>query len=253
MAKGFEIQMPLIARLRNERKIKVETLEASGRWFKANYKITPATSVTVNTDLPGSDRKTVWFNSRFYRANLLWENSTLRFRDIHLFDEKLPSVYETQQATDNECTFFTLPVVDGYLWSNAKLLAGLRFKVMVDGKEVALEGNAPAIISPAAGKLHISWPLKNIPGKLLIDLDERGIAMKINSQKAVNWFLDLSAAEGVKLPFVKVGPQRVDCKFEGLNYTLRASKGSFLTSGGGGVFKITSENNSLNLNFTGAE
>src|SRR6185312_10703508 len=43
MAKGFELQMPLIARLRDEHKITVETLAASGEWFKAHYNYTPKT------------------------------------------------------------------------------------------------------------------------------------------------------------------------------------------------------------------
>ena len=140
MSKGFEIQMPLIAQLRNEKKIRVETLAASGQWFKDRYKTTPATSVTVNRDLGESNRKTVWFNSRFYRANLIWEDGTLRFRDIHLFDENLPSDYLTKRVDSNECAFFTLPVVDGYLWSSRGKLAGLRLKARVDGKETLVTG-----------------------------------------------------------------------------------------------------------------
>ncbi|XHR96667.1 hypothetical protein ACFJIV_08415 [Mucilaginibacter sp. UC70_90] len=92
MAKGFEIQMPLIARLRDERKIRVETMETSGRWFKKQYKVTPATSFTVSHDLGESDLKTVWFNSRFYRINLLWKKVTYAFatfiflmKAFHLF------------------------------------------------------------------------------------------------------------------------------------------------------------------------
>ena len=64
MKKGFEIQMPLIAKLRDEKRLNVETLAASGEWFKKQYKLTPATSVTVNDDLGDSNEKTVWFNSR---------------------------------------------------------------------------------------------------------------------------------------------------------------------------------------------
>src|SRR5690606_24424611 len=111
--KGLSIQFPLIAKLRDEKKLRVETLEQSGRWFKEKYKVTPATSMTVNEDIEGSDLKTVWFNSRYFRANLLWENESLRFRDIHMFNEKFPSIYEKQRATKNEVMFFTLPVVDG--------------------------------------------------------------------------------------------------------------------------------------------
>jgi len=68
MAKGFGIQLPLIAKLRAQKKIRVETLAESGRWFREHYRVTPATAVTVNEDLAGGDRRTVWYDSRFYRA-----------------------------------------------------------------------------------------------------------------------------------------------------------------------------------------
>lgn len=249
MAKGLEIQMPLIARLRDERKIKVETLAASGLWFKTHYKITPATSVTVNNDIEGSDRKTVWFNSRFYRANLLWEKGTLRFRDIHLFDEKFPSVYEKEKATSNECSFFTLPVVDGYLWSNAKQMAGLQFKAIVDGKEIILTGEDPIITNPVAGKLHIIWPLKSGYGKLVIAMDEREMKINIDGGKPLHWFLDLTVADNAKLPFTKIDTRGVQCNFEGMNYTIKASKGSF---GKSSVFKALPEGNTLILNLANA-
>ncbi len=60
MSKGFEIQLPLIERLRDEKKIKVETLAESGEWFRKNYSVTPATSVTINEDTKGSNLKTIW-------------------------------------------------------------------------------------------------------------------------------------------------------------------------------------------------
>src|SRR6185437_2737072 len=157
MKEGLQLQFPLIEKLRDEKKIRVETLAESGKWFKENFKVTPATSVTVNSDLPGGKDKTVWFDSRFYRANLLWENGALRIRDIHLFNERFPSVYEKHVATSNECSFFTLPVVDGYLWSNKQQTAGLRLKAIIDGKETVLQGGDPEIKSDGNGKLHVSW------------------------------------------------------------------------------------------------
>ena len=63
MAKGFELQMPLMARLRDEHKIRVETLEQSGRWFKKTYRVTPATSFTVDKDIASSDLNTVWIST----------------------------------------------------------------------------------------------------------------------------------------------------------------------------------------------
>ncbi len=108
MEKGFKIQMPLIAGLRDENKLTVETLAESGKWFRKNFKVTPATSVTVNNDLNNNNVKTIWFDSRFYRMNLLWENGTLRFRDIHLFNENLASSYLTQKSTSTKSSLFIL-------------------------------------------------------------------------------------------------------------------------------------------------
>ncbi|MEP6684074.1 MAG: hypothetical protein ABJA35_12475, partial [Parafilimonas sp.] len=124
MQHGFEIQMPLIAQLRDEHKIVVETLGESGKWFSEHYKLTPPTAVTINKDLGESNKKTVWYDSRFYRINFLWEDDGLRIRDIHLFNENFPSVYETKPVTENECKFFTLPFIDGYIWSDSNTFAG---------------------------------------------------------------------------------------------------------------------------------
>jgi hypothetical protein len=239
MSRGFEIQLPLIARLRDENKIKVETLAASGQWFRDHYKITPATSVTVNEDMKGSNRKTVWFNSRFYRINLLWENGTLRFRDIHLFNENFPSVYTKNRATSNECSFFTLPFIDGYRWSSKEKIAGLRFKALADGKEILLEGGDPTVQDSIPGKLHISWPLKSFEGTLIMDIDERQIKMKLTGAKSINWFLDLSTASTAALPFTKI------------NYPVTATAGSFSAPGDGNVFRITPAANIVILNLTG--
>lgn len=249
MAKGFELQMPLIARLRDEHKVIVETLAASGAWFKAHYKVTPATSVTINNDIGDSDRKTVWFDSRFYRANLLWENGNLRIRDIHLFNEKFPSIYEKHKATSNECSFFTLPVIDGYLWSSAQQMAGMRLKAIIDGKETLLQGGEPGIKNAGNGKLHISWPLTTTEGTVSISMDELGITVEINSKQNIDWFMDLSVADKVSLPFKKISRQRIECNFQGMNYQLTASKGYFEKSDSGKVFRILPGKNVVVLSF----
>ncbi|MGC4034960.1 MAG: hypothetical protein QM764_03290 [Chitinophagaceae bacterium] len=250
MKKGFEIQMPLIAKLRDEKKIKVETLAASGKWFREHYKTTPATSVTVNQDMEGGDRKTVWFNSRFYRTNLLWEKGTMRFRDIHLFNENFPSAYTLGKATSNECTFFTLPFVDGYIWSDTSKLAGLRVKAMVNGKEELLEGSDPVVSDAIPDKLSILWPLTTIDGKMEITMDEKQMQIKIISKEKIDWFLDMTTAENKVLPFRKINSHTVDCEFEKMNYSVTTSKGSFRKSDGS-IFRIAPENNVLLLNLAG--
>jgi hypothetical protein len=251
MSKGLEIQLPLIARLRDENKLSVKTLGASGKWFREHYKVTPPTAVTVTQGLKGDDRKTVWFDSRFYRINLLWEDGTLRFRDIHLFNENLPSVYETQKAESNECAFLTLPFVDGYLWSKPGILAGLRFKVMLDGREVLLQGGDPIVSDATPGKLQIIWPLKSFEGTLWLDIDERQVKIQMTTKRQVAWWLDLTTAPDSPLPFAQVSPDRVDCRFEGMDYRVLAITGSFSKPTEGSVLRIAPKANSLTLDLSG--
>lgn len=248
MKKGFEIQLPLIAGLRNQNKIRVETLAESGKWFREKYTITPATSVTVNNDLGNSNRKTVWFNSRFYRINLLWEDSTLRFRDIHMFNESIPSVYLNKKVESNECRFFTLPLVDGYLWSTADKMAGLRFKAVVNGEEILLKGNDPIIKSEENGKLNISWPLNNVAGKLAMEIDEQKISIKIVDNDQLNWYLDLSTAKNNELPFQTIHPQKIDCQFDGMNYSVNLEKGRFSKPNDETEFRISAQKGFVLIN-----
>jgi hypothetical protein len=247
MAKGFELQMPLIASLRNQHKIKVETLGQSGAWFRKTYPLTPATSVTITHDIKGSNQQTVWFDSRYYRANLLWENNTLKFRDIHLFNENLKSVYETKPATSNECTFFTLPMVDGYVWSKGGKVAGLKLKAMKDGKEIALEGGKAAVDDHIPGKLNISWPLTSFDATLHIQLDDRHITITMKGHDHFDWYLDLETGTPTKLPFTEIKPSTINARFEGMDYKLTAQKGAFSQPANGAAFRITPAANAIIL------
>ncbi len=251
MAKGFEIQMPLIARLRDEHKIRVETMETSGRWFRKTYPTTPATSFSVTKDLPGSDRKTIWYDSRFYRINLLWEKGKLRIRDIHLFNENLASVYEKQAATSNECKFFTLPFVDGYIWSGTNQVAGLRLKAMIGGKETELEGGDPQFTKTGSSTMHISWPLYTIKGRFYIELSDKTVRMQLISDKDIHWFFDLNTTETAQLPFTQLQPQSLGCSFGGMKYLVRTREGSFSKPANGSVIRINPESNRILLDLAG--
>lgn len=243
MEKGYLIQMPLIARLRDENKVTVETLGESGKWFSDNYKTTPATSWTVNRDIDTGNLKTAWFNCRYYRANLLWENHHLRIRDIHLFDEDFPAFTTTGVLTTTYCEFFTLPFVDGYRWSTKDFVAGLRFKSIIGGKETLLDGNDPVFSEKGPGILQISWPLTNLRGTFVIKLDEKGISMELEGNN--DWYLELGSAESAELPFKSISEKRVDCTFNGLDYHISALSGKFSKTGT--AFKVIPENGKISF------
>ena len=253
MEHGFALQLPLIAQLSNQKKVRVETLAASGRWFKQHYTVTPATSVTVNKDIEGSNRKTVWFNSRFFRINLLWEDGGLRIRDMHLFAEEFPSVYTKGKATSNECSFFTLPFIDGYAWSKPGLWAGMRFKANVGGTDILLQGGDPVVNDAEPGNLHISWPITTVKDTLRMVIDEGKVSMQLDGPMKLDWFLELSTADSARLPFQRIAEKAVTANFEGMEYTVKAMAGKFVAAAAPAVFRIAPTDSRIELSLTGAK
>lgn len=247
MAKGLGLQFPLIARLRDEGRLQVQTLAESGRWFSQKYPVTPATTFTVTKDLPGSNQQTIWFDSRFYRINLLWENGTLRIRDWHLFDERLPSTYETKPATSNECSFFTLPLVDGYLWSRKDTLAGLRAMAIIDGKEVPLEGG-PASFQPVGDSIMvICWPLITAQGTLIITLKEDRLEISWPNAPAFPWFFELRTAGGATLPFDHINSHSLEARSGKTKYRVTTTTGFFTGPVNGAAWRVHPQENTIGL------
>ena len=121
------MQTELLDSLQKMGKIRIQTLAESGRWFKENFRQTPATAVVALDDYRPGGRKTVWYDSRFYRANMLWQDGTGYVRDIHLFDENVESGYLREPAASSRCVYATLPLVDGHLWSAPGCRAGMFF------------------------------------------------------------------------------------------------------------------------------
>ena len=134
MREGLEMQVPMLDSMAQSGLIRLETLGESGRWFKQQFPLTPSTAFSVLRDLNDGKNQTVWFNSRYYRANLLWGDHSFRVRDIHLFDERFESPYLEHPGTGNQFFYETLPLVDGFVWSDTTHLAGLRL-VQLDGDQ----------------------------------------------------------------------------------------------------------------------
>ena len=191
MARGYQIQMKILDELVRTGKIILQTLGETGKWFKENYQVTPPTAVVVLKDHSEKDLKTVWFNSRFYRANLLWEQGTLRFRDIHLFDENLVSGYFKKPGTSSQCLYYTLPLVDGFYWSSVRTIAGLRFKHN-EGKE--LKGDNPVIDDGQEGELSASWLTNSPAGEISIRFNENSMIISAAGRLKNNWYLELNTA-----------------------------------------------------------
>jgi len=269
---GFEIQMPLLEKYQNDKQIRVQTLSETGKWFKKEYSVTPATAMSALTDFRTDNKKTVWFNSRFYRANLLWTGSSFRIRDIHLFNENDKSDYLELPDTSRVVVFTTLPFVDGCLWSSEEHLAGLRLMYKnADGNIVEAACSAPEVLT-AGKKLSVRWKLDGTTTAFTMSFDED--QLKISCKDKVEWFMEMTALPSVQLPYTEITEKRIDARKTDFrfsvsqnestkynfvktvaypfNYAVECTTGRFVDTrnlGNGSVFKIEPDNQEIQLNF----
>jgi hypothetical protein len=227
MRKGLEIQIPLLDSLYEQGKIRVETLETSGRWFREKYPLTPPTAVTALTDCRNQGNKTAWYNSRFYRVNLMWEGSSFRFRDIHLFDERMESDYLAKAGESTQCIYTTLPVVDGFMWSTHNEITGLR---IIDKNGNVLTTGAPEVSKLPDNVLKVTFTETSGRKFDLIFYEERfEVTGSDNS-----WALELKTAqqEIAMLPFLSVEDRQIKAAYHGFEYSVVCTKGSFVKADG---------------------
>lgn len=237
MEKGFVYQTACLETLLEEGKVRIETLAQTGRWFRKHYPVTPPSSVITTEDFPGNDRKSMWFNSRNYRVNLLWEGKSLKIRDFHVFDERLRSEYLDRPDTLPVFHYETLPLVDGCLWSRAEKLAGL-YLIAPD-----FEGGDPEFISDGVEQ-KVIWSAAEGKGRFILSFTEDGL--RIESKDIVGpWYLDLSSVPEAVLPFTEITENFIHARYLGMDYGMKLVKGSAEDkrhNGSGTVFRLVPEN-----------
>lgn len=255
MSKGLEMQIPILDSLRKENKIRVETLGESGAWFKECFKVTPATAVTTLTDVRGEGNKTVWFNSRYYRTNLLWEKGTFRFRDIHLFDESYKSAYLEKPGDGNQFLFYTLPVVDGFMWSEGLDRAGLRIvRLDKDGDKEELTLDHPVVTEIGKDTLVVSAEDSKGHAFKITFYETRFEVAALSKEADFSWALELKAAAGKELPFTVIEDKAVNASFDGFNYVITCEKGHIRKpeSGSDYVFRMFPSDQEIVIDCTNA-
>ena len=226
MKDGLEMQMPIIHRLASQGLFRVETLSQSGRWFRERFPLTPPTAVTVDDDYLADGRSAVWYDSRFYRIGLLWEESGFVIRDIHLFDESIESPYLRKAGTTTYCEYITPPVVDGFIWSTSDERAGLRVvELMEDGSTRTVPVTSHSCRQSGPGELSVSCETPYGPLELL--LAEEGFSAFFKPSPKVRWAFEFSAAKDAPLPFTKIEERSISAVHRGYGYSIRLKKGAF--------------------------
>lgn len=231
MKDGLEMQIPIIDSLQRTQKVQVLTLAETGKWFKEKFSTTPATAVTVLNDIRNENNKTVWFNSRYYRANLLWKNQDFSFRDIHLFDERFKSQYVDKPGESSQFFFYTLPMVDGYMWSTPEDRAGMQIvQHSASGEKKVVRLNPPTITEPDIKTLVVTCTdVENHSFKMTFTESDFEITCDTND-KDFRWSLNLHTASS-ELPFKEIEGQNIMAEFQGFKYVIRCLDGKPEISG----------------------
>ncbi|HOW72070.1 MAG TPA: hypothetical protein PKY77_15830 [Phycisphaerae bacterium] len=227
MEKGLTDQVKKLAELSQTGRIRVETLGQSGQWFRNTFPQTPATAVTALHDMKGRERGSVWYDSRFYRANLFWDENGLRIRDIHMFDEQYPERYLNQQVTTHAAVYDTLPAIDGFTWSTRETRAAARpVLVSPDGKTSPMTTGTPEVTEQGKEALEISVPVTD-GGRLTVRCEPERMLLQTEQGASTSWALELSWAPDKKPPIEGVEEGAVLYRHNGFAYRQRMSKGRF--------------------------
>lgn len=249
MMKGYEIQIPYVAKLAKEGKVRAETLEESGKWFKKKYKLTPPTTFGASKDWnKKEDLRTLWYNSRFYRVSLLWDDNELSIRDLHLFNEDYKSRYYNDVLNGNESVFDTLPILDAHRWSDGDFRASIDVVLVdEDGNIEKLKGEEPEFYIEDDSTYKIVW--KCSQGKIKIICDEAKITFEAIESFKNNEKLALYINT---LPVLKNSDTKVlKCSHNGFNYSLIAENGEFKLKENKVI--VLSENNKITFTFSKGE
>lgn len=127
---GYIMQMKLFDKKRKRGEISFEFVSETGRKFKGKYKETPVTTV----DAHKASRGTLWFNSKYYRGNLYFNNKKIMLRDMFIFNEGYKERYFDEVAEGPNLYFDNLPLIDCFRWSKENEIGGAYFKYC--GKEI---------------------------------------------------------------------------------------------------------------------
>lgn len=232
MEKGLTYQFMRFAQLQEEGKISVQTLEESGSFFKQKYKQTPASAMNITDCYPfesfcESGYKTFWFYNKYFRANLLYQNGVLWFRDIYKFDESFAEKYVTQREDTPNSVYENLPVVDGYKWSKDNIRAGIYFYKKSEKTNEILKSEKITHFAPDENTLIITHEFDNDEKVKITFKDDR-----IKVESSFDLILKFKFGKDVSLPISSIAIKRINYIYRDYQYHIALNKGKFYKKDG---------------------
>lgn len=243
MRQAYPMQMKKLAKVRQEGGLVVETMGETGRRFKQSFRTTPPQAQVMLDDPFGhvqQPERTVWYQSKFLRANLHFRGDQFYLRDLHVYNDQFSQPYLTEPARQHGIEQRMLAVLDGYHWSDASVRAGhpgLRamgsfVAIAQDGQQTQLTMAGMPKVSQNSASLCAQIPLKD-DGILVAVFREREIRLGLSGRSQPSrlaldfqWVTGLSALQGVS-------PSRLNYRFRNFDYAVRVADGNAVQTANG--------------------
>lgn len=226
ISKGLPMQFEILDKMQKDGKIEIMTLADSGIWFKNNFKLTPPQAQMFDSDINNNKHKTLWYNCKNYRLNILYEQGKIWIRDLYLFDEMFKEKFLDVKEESHNCSYYTLPVIDGFRFSNKNTRAGLYF--YRHGNEIKFNSPWRTFEKNGGANIYLDEDLK-------ITADENSIFIRC---KEASWYLYAVNAPDADTPYVSAVNKTLKMRFknfgdEYFEYELKLSKGYYKSSENG--------------------
>jgi len=236
MSQAFPMQMEKLSQTRQSGGLIVETMGSTGRLFKQRFRSTPSQAQVMLEDPfdhKSPAERTVWYQSKYLRANLHFCGNQFYLRDLHVYSDAFPQLYLTDPVRKHGIEQRMLAVLDGYHWSDDQVRKGHAGRRAVGrfaatgqhGKSISLTMAGVPAVSETKSTLRASVPLAG-GGEFVAEFGEREIEFRLaggkpHTQLALifEWARDRSTLQGVT-------PNLLTYRFRDFNYTVQIQNGS---------------------------
>ncbi|MBI1332278.1 MAG: hypothetical protein GC165_05310 [Armatimonadetes bacterium] len=241
---GYPMQMEALAALAKTGKVHVETMGETGRRFKKAFSQTPVqTQVQLEDPFENTNPSegSIWYQSRFYRANLHLKGDLPYLRDITVYSDEFPQPFLDKATRLNDVEQKMPPVLDGYHWRRdqhpaEEPWAGALFRI---GETLIRATGAPKIVEHGSG-MTVELPVQG--GKTLrIQFEEKRMTAELDGEElniAFRWDLAKSSLVGIHA-------REARYEWQGQSYAMKVRQGAIV--GKLSEWEVRSEKNRIEL------
>jgi len=227
---AYAPQIKALAALWKKGTASVETMGETGRKFKKAFSVTPTQAQVQLVDPFGNTNPvetSVWYQSRFYRANLHFKGDLPYLRDITVYSDTFAQPF-LNAATRLEDVEQRMPsVLDGYHWrtdTHSRTEPGAGGFFISNGVRLSKTGKVD--VKEAGKRMTVSVPVEG-DRILRFQFDEKQFSVMFISATSDTVFpLDLAFEWDVKKSsMTRVMLHRVDFKQDGFDYSIGIAGG----------------------------